>query len=211
MSDYILHGYVDNVKRAVQEGHIEETKTLGIEMMNLENFKFKLNNKHGIVSIAELIKVRDFISELIKTNSHIVYDIIHHDKKSPNYWGKIELQTYDEDRERFYDVSLDLEKFMQEKSTAREPVPGYFVPDNYSLAEIVLNAFEDAGNSIKGIECNHYRDCAKWETNSKAQAKKLVKFIEDNYVTPKVKEWKEFVGIKKCIWLEDKVDFVYKK
>ena len=27
---------------------------------------------------------------------------------------------------------------------------------------------------------------------------------------PRVKKWKEYAGIKKAIWLEDKVDFVYK-
>lgn len=211
MEDYILHGYVDNVKRGVEEGFIERTKTIGIEMLNVENFKFKLKNKNGIVSIAELIDIQEYINKIVHNNSHVVYNIIHYDKQSPKYWGKLELNRYDEERRPFYDISLDLEKFMDEESTGKEPFPGYFLPDNYTLADKVLKAFEDAGNSIKGIENNHYRECANWETSSKAQARKLVKFIEDNYVTPKVKEWKEYAGIKRAIWLEDKVDFVYKK
>ena len=210
MEDYILYGYVDNVKRGVEEGHIERTKTVGIEMLNIENFKFKLKNKNGIVSVAELIDIQEFINNIIRNNSHVVHNIIRYDKQSPKYWGKLELNQYDEERKPFYDVSLDLEQFMDEESTSKEIYPGYSIPDNYSLAEKVLKAFEDAGNSTKGIECNHYRECANWEIQSKAQAKKLVKFIEDNYVTPRVKEWKDYAGIKKAIWLEDKVDFVYK-
>jgi len=209
--DEILYGYIENVKRGTEEGFIERTKTVGIEMLNIENFKFKLKNKNGIVSIAELIDIQDFIKNIIRNNSLVIYNIIHYDKQSPKYWGNLELQTYDEERRPFYSVCLDLEKFMHDESTSTEPVPGYFLPDNYSLADKVLKAFEDSGNSIKGIECNHYRECANWETNSKTQARKLVKFIEDNYVAPKVKEWKEYAGIKKAIWLEDKVDFTYKK
>lgn len=211
MEDYILHGYIANVKKAVEEGHMERIKAIGIEMLNLENFKFKLKNKSGIVSIAELIDIKDFIDELIRNNSHVVYNIIHYDKQSPEYWGKLELQTYSEEVKPFYSVSIDLEKFMHEESEGKELYPGYFLSDNYTLAEKLLKAFEGAGNSIKGIEDNHYRECANWETRSKSQAQKLIKFIENNYVTPAVKGWKEYAGIKKTIWLEDKVDFVFNK
>lgn len=209
--DEILHGYIENIKRNVQDGVMDRTSTIGIEMLNLEKFKFKLKNKSGIVSIAELIDIQEFLKNIIRTNSHVVYNIIHYDKKSPHYWGKLELQTYDDERRPFYDVSIDLEKFMHEESTGTEPAPGFWLPDNETLADKVLKAFEDAGNSVKGIECNHYRECANWETHSKTQARKLVKFIEDNYVAPKVKEWKEYAGIKKTIFFDDKIDFVYKK
>jgi len=211
MEDYILHGHIANVKKAVEEGHMERTKTVGIEMLNLENFKFKLKNNDGIVSIAELIDIKEFIDEVIRNNSHLVYNVIHYDKQSPKYWGKLELKNYDEERKPFYCVSLDLESFMSEESAGKELYPGYFLPDNYTLADKLLKAFEDAGNSTNGIQNNHYRECANWETSSKSQAQKLVRFIENNYVTPKVKEWKKYAGIKKAVWLEDKVDFVFNK
>lgn len=209
--DEILYGYVENIKRNVRDGIMKKSDTVGIKMLNAENFKFNLKNKSGVVSIAELIDIQEFLKNIIRNNSLVVYNMIQYDKQSPGYWGKLELQRYDEERRPFYSVCLDLEKFMHEESTGTEPFPGYFLPDNYSLAEKVLKEFEDAGNSTKGIDCNHYRDCANWETSSKAQANKFVKFIENKYVTPKVKEWKKYAGIKRIIWLEDKVDFVYKK
>lgn len=211
MEDYILRGHIANIKRAVEEGHMERTKTIGIEMLNLENFKFKLKNKSGIVSVAELIDIKEFIDEVIRSNSHVVYNIIHYDKASPKYWGKLELNNYDEEKKPFYCVSLDLETFMHEESTGKEVVPGYFLPDNYSLADKVLKAFQEAGGDINGIENNHYRECANWETTSKKKARALVKFIEDKYVSPKIKEWKGYANIKKAIWLEDEVDFIFNK
>jgi hypothetical protein len=211
MEDYILHGHIANVKRAVEEGGMERTNTVGIEMLNLEEFKFKLKNKNGIVSMAELIDIKEFIDNLTRDISHTIYNIIHYDKKSPKYWGILNLCDDFEDRKPFYDISIDLETFMHEESEGKELVPGYFLPDNYVLAKKVLKAFEESGGDTKGIECNHYRECANWEVESKSKAKKLIKFIEDTYVSPKVKEWKEYANIKKTIWLENKVEFIYKK
>ncbi len=211
MEDYILHGHIANIKRAVEEGHMERTKAISIEMLNLEKFKFKLKNKSGIVSIAELIDIKEFIDGVIRNNAHIVYNIIHYDKQSPKYWGKLELKEYDDERKPFYNVSINLENFMQNESTAEKVSDFTIIPDNYSLAEKVLKAFQETGGDTKGIDNNHYRECANWETTSKKKAKALVKFIEDKYVTPRVKEWKGYAGIKKTIWLEDKVDFIFNK
>jgi len=197
MEDYILSGFIANVQRAVEEGCLEKTNTIGIEMLNLENFKFKLKNKSGIVSISELIELRELIDGVIKKNSYVVHNIIRYDEESPNYWGKNLMNDFDD--RIIYNVSIDLEGFVDEES------------HEHAIAEKLLKEFEEAGNSIDGINDNHYPESANWEVNDKVQAINLVKYIQDNYVTPKLKEWKEYAGIEKVIWLEDKVDFVFKK
>jgi hypothetical protein len=208
MNDYVTEGHIAAIKREVEEGRLEKTSTVGIEMLNIENFKFKLKNKKGIVSIAEMIGIREFIDGIIRNSSHITRNIIRYDKKSPHYWGKLEkCDEYDD-----YAVSINLEDFMHEDSEGKELATDYFLPDNYALADKVLKAYEEAGGDIKNINSDeHYRECTNWKFKSKAKAKKLVAFIDKTYVIPKLKEWKEFSRIKKINWLEERLEFVFKK
>jgi len=129
-------------------------------------------------------------------------------KKSPRYWGSLEkCPEY-----KTYSVSIDLENFMHEESEGKELIPGAcFLPDNYALAEKIEKAFKKAGGDMKGECGEHFRECASWQFKSKAKAKKLVKFIDDTYVKPALKERKKLFNIKKVIFGETQIDFEYKK
>ncbi|MEK6828875.1 MAG: hypothetical protein AABY15_02030 [Nanoarchaeota archaeon] len=209
MEDYITEAHVAAIKKEVEEGRMPLTKTIGIEMLNMESFKIKLKDKKGIASIGEMVEIRNFIDGAIKSISHITHTILHSDKKSPLYWGKVDER--DDDGRKYYQVSINLETFMEESSEAKEVAPGYVIPDNYALAEKVLNAFEKSGNDVKGIEDVSFRECATWEIKSKKQAKKLVKFIDETYVIPKLKELMEVGNIKKVIYTEKQFEFVFNK
>ena len=113
---------------------------------------------------------------------------------------------------KIYNVSIDLENFMQEESEGKEIIPGeYFLPNNYVLADKVIEAFEKAGGDVSGIGGESFRECASWDFKSKSQAKKFVDFIDKNYVMPKIKEKMKIYNIKKIIFGEAQIDFEYKK
>lgn len=214
MENNILAGHIQAIKKATEEGEFKITKPISIEMLNLENFKFKLNNENGIVNVAELVIINEFIEDILTNCAFATSNIIILDKNSPKYWGNIEKEIYEDTdkdgkvkKRTYYSVSVDLEIFMKEFSDKKEVYPGYYIPDNYSLADKVLNDFKNSGNNIKGIEKNHYRECANWEIKTKKQAQKLVDFIQKTYVEKKIKEIKKFGKIKNIIYMENKFEF----
>jgi len=216
MKNNILAGHIQAIKKAVEEGDFKITKPISIEMLNLETFKFKLNNENGIVNVAELVHINEFIKDILTNCALSTSNIIILDKNSPKYWGNIEKEIYEDidkdgkvKKRTYYSVSVDLEDFMVEFSEKKEAYPGYYIPDNYSLADKVIVDFKNAGNDIKGIENNHYRECANWEIKTKKQAQKLVDFIQKTYVENKIKEIKEFGKIKNIIYMENKFEFEF--
>lgn len=208
--DYITQAHVAAVKKAIEEGELPLTDTVGIEMLNMENFKFKLKNRNGLVSIGEMIELKKFVDSALSSISHMTHTILYHDKKSPHYWGKIEEREY-EGEKKHYVVSLNLEKFMHDDSQAKEVFPGCVIPDNYTLAKNAIKVFEDAGNDIKDIEEDSFRDLAVWHIKSKKQAQKLVKFIDDTYVIPEINRLMEIGNIKKVNYKENQFEFVFNK
>ena len=217
MNDYILHGYIENIKRAVESGEMKTSKTISIEMIDFEKFKFKLNNEDGIVSIDELINIGNFIEKIISTNAHSIRSLIHLDKNSPRYWGDIEKGVHEDEDENgkvkkktYYRVSVNLEDFMEDYSNSSNGTDGFHIPDNYHLAEVVMKEFKKAGYSLDGIEDNHCRELADWEIKTKKTAEKLVKFIQKKYVDKKVKEIKNFGNVKKIDFSSDKMEIIYR-
>jgi len=198
-------GHVMAVKREIEEGKTTPTDTIGMETINLDTFK--LNHKGGETNIAELVNLKEHIDMVIGGISESIEMFINYDKKSPRYWGKLEkCEEY-----KTYNVSIDLESFMQEESEGKELIPGeYFLPDNYSLAEKVEKAFKKSGGDLKGECGEHFRECASWDFKSKSKAKKLVDFIDKTYVKTSLEERKNAFNIKKVIFGETQIGFEYK-
>lgn len=199
--------HIRAINHMINSGEMIPTKKLRIEILNLEEFKFS-TKEDGVVNIAELIKVKQFIDESINGIAWACKSFIDYHKDSPKYWGEIgdKIEEFDA-----YDVSINLEPFMKKDSKSKEVVPGFVLPDNYALAEKLLKKFKKAGNSTKGIEDVSFRECASWHIKSKKTAQKLIKFIDDEYVQPYVKERMKFYKIEKINFLEKRMDFVFKK
>lgn len=202
----IAEQHVWAVKKEIEEGRTVPTDSIGMEILNLDTFL--LNHKGGETNVAELVKLKEHIDNVLGGIGETIRIFIDYDKKSPKYWGKLEkCPEY-----KTYNVSIDLENFMHEESEGKELIPGeYFLPDNYALAEKVEKAFKKAGGDMKG-ECGEsFRECASWDFKSKAKAKKLVDFIDKTYVKPALKERKKLFNIKKVIFGETQIDFEYNK
>jgi hypothetical protein len=201
----IAERHVWAVKKEVEEGRTTPTDSIGMEIVNLD--EFLINHKGGVTNIAELVELKEHIDSVIGGIGETIRMFVDYDKKSPRYWGKLdkceEMKTYN--------VRIDLENFMHEESKGKEIAPDYFLPDNYALAEKVEKAFKKAGGDIKG-ECGEsFRECASWHFKSKTKAKKLVDFIDKTYVTPALTERKKLFNIKKVIFGETQIEFEYKK
>lgn len=199
--------HIRAINHMIDNGEMIPTKKLRIEMLNLEEFKFSTKDD-GVVNIAELVKVKEFIDESINGIAWACKSFIDYHKDSPKYWGELGEKNQESNA---YGVAIDLEIFMEDESESKEIVPGYTIPDNYTLAKKLLNKFEKAGNSIKGIEDVSFRECAYWDVKSKKTAQKLIKFIDDKYVQPYIKERMKFYKIEKINFLEKRMDFVFKK
>jgi hypothetical protein len=202
----IAEQHVWAVKKEIEEGRTVPTDSIGMEIVNLDTFL--LDHKGGETNVAELVKLKEHIDNVLGGIGETIRIFIDYDKKSPKYWGKLEkCPEY-----KTYNVSIDLENFMHKESEGKELIPGeYFLPDNYALAEKVEKAFKKAGGDMKG-ECGEsFRECASWDFKSKAKAKKLVDFIDKTYVKPALKERKKLFNIKKVIFGETQIDFEYNK
>ena len=208
MFDDLTYEHCSAIKKTVENGLMTPTDTIGIQMKNLEEFKFKIKNKNGIVNIAELVDMKEFIDQAIAGSGQACRNLMYCHKDSPYFWGRLgeKCPEYKD-----YTVSVDLETFMPEESEGKEPVPGYFLPNNRVLAEKVLMEFEKDGNDISKIDDDHYREATNWKIKDKKTAQKLIKFIDKKYVQPYVKELMSFYKIKKVHFLEDRMDFEFKK
>ena len=196
--------HANAVKREIEDGRMIPTKSIeSIEQINLDMFDIKFNG--GITNIAELVKLKDFIDSTLSGISDTMDLFIRFHKDSPvKNWDELEKS------EGVYTISLSLDRFVERDSEPDEESP-FYMPDNYELAEKVLKAFEEAGNSIKGIEDISFREEAMWNIKSKATAKKFSKFIYDTYVKPLVEERMNTYNIKKVNFGEEQITFDYKK
>ena len=206
-----VDGHVMAVKKEIEEGRIIPTKNVEMDIIDLDNFMltFKHDNKSNEfskINIGELVNLKEHIDNVLGGISDSIEMFIHYDKKSPRYWGKLEkCPEYNT-----YDVSIDLESFMQDESEGKELIPGeYFLPDNYALAKKVEKAFKKAGGDMKGECGDHFRECTNWQFKSKAKAQKLVNFIDKTYVKPALKEKQNVFNIKKIIFGETQIEFEY--
>lgn len=201
-----VENHVRAVLREIEDGREIPTKSIGMKTLNLESFQ--LIHKGGLTNIGELVQLKQHIDNTIESISWAIEMFIDYHKDSPKYWGKLKKCK----ERKIYNVSIDLENFMQEESEGKEIIPGeYFLPNNYVLADKVIEAFEKAGGDVSGIGGESFRECASWDFKSKSQAKKFVDFIDKTYVIPKIKEKMKIYNIKKIIFGEAQIDFEYKK
>ena len=195
--------HVEAVKKEVEEGRMTPTESVSMEIINLDNFK--LTHNGGTTNIAELVQLKEKIDKVLGNLSGAVRFLIDFHKDSPmKRWDELEKV------EGVYTVGLDLERLMQDESEGSEVYPGYFMPDNYALAEKLIKKFEDDGGNTKGFEDISFRDTAMWNITSKSRAKKFVGFINKNYITPVIDGIMECYNIEKVIFTDEGIDFEYK-
>lgn len=195
--------HANAVKREVEDGRMIPTKSFeSIEQINLDMFDIKFNG--GITNVAEIVKIRDFIDDALTGISDTIDLFMKFHKDSPiKNWDELEKE------DGAYTIGLSLDRFLIENSEENDD-PFYSV-NNYALAEKVLNAFEEAGNKVSGIEDISYRDTAMWQIKSKATAKKFSKFIYDTYISHLIEERINIFNIKKIHFGEEQITFDYKK
>lgn len=192
------------VKREIEDGRMIPTRSIeSIEQINLDMFDIKFNG--GITNVAEIVKIRDFIDEALTKISDTIDLFIRFHKNSPvKSWDELEKEG------GVYTIKLSLDRFFIEDYEENDDDPFYGL-NNFALAENVLKAFGEAGNSTKGIEDISFREEAMWNIKSKAVAKKFSKFIYDTYVKPLIEERMNNFNIKKVNFDEGQITFDYKK
>lgn len=197
--------HANAVKREVEDGRMIPTKSFeSIEQINLDMFDIKFNG--GITNVAEIVKIRDFIDDALTGISDTIDLFMRFHKDSP-------IKNWDElvKEDSAYTIGLSLDRFLIDESGNNEYEDPFYRMNNYALAEKVLEAFEAAGNKIKGIEDISFRETAMWQIKSKATAKKFSKFIYDTYISPLIEERINIFNIKKVNFDEEQITFDYKK
>lgn len=197
------------VKREVEDGRMEPTNTLGIDVLNLE--KFKLSKKEGkkrieigTANIAEIIEIKDFLDHHLESIFWAHKMMLDYHKDSPKkIWDELEKN------EGRYTVGLNLEPFMKKQSNSKKIAEDIFIPDNYHLAEKVFNKFKKSGGDTKGIEDISFRDTAMWEITSKARAKKFIKFIQKTYIDPFLNGIMDEYNVKKVHFTNEAFEFEF--
>lgn len=195
----IIRRHIYAVEKEVEEGRMTPTNSISMNTVNLD--KFTIENIGGETNIAELVKLKKHIDAVIVDISNSIEMLMMFHKDSPiKNWD--ELEKHD----GAYNISLNLGSFMDVEENVEEL---FFGQSNYELAEKLMSEYKDSGEKTKGIIDVSYRDLASWEIKSKAKAKKLIKFIEDKYIAPRIKEIMDVYNIKKVVFDEKSIDFEY--
>jgi hypothetical protein len=197
-------------------------KGLTIVQKNFGNFQVALRSE-GIMELAALAKLNQWTYEVLTEHASIIEYIAKYHPESPRYW----LKNIDKSQKTIrtikgkdidvevYSVGLDLEQFMESKKAKsqrnRTKQLGFYIPDNYELAQTVLKEYGKK-NDIKNIDDNSYREFANWESTNLSSIKSLATFLENNYTLTKLRKIMKAKGIVKCVFTKDnKLDFIYKK
>ena len=197
--------HANAVKREVEDGRMIPTKSIeSIEQINLDMFDIKFNG--GITNVAEIVKIRDFIDDALSGISDTIDLFMRFHKDSPiKTWNELEKE------DGVYTIRLSLDRFLIDESGNNEYEDPFYSMNNYALAETILEAFEAAGNNIKGIEDISFREEAMWQIKSKATAKKFSKFIYDTYIKSMIEDRISAYNIKKVNFDDEQITFDYKK
>lgn len=205
-------GHVRAVKREVEDGRMTPTGSVSsIKAINLDNFI--IDFKGGTTNVAELVEIKESIDNLFNGIAYAIDLFINYHPNSPRRVLK-EFEREDGG----YNIMVDLSKFITledsdaEKAEDDEDESGicWNYKDNGLLADQVLSAFAEAGNKVTGIEDISDYGVAMWTIKSKATAKKLSKFIYDNYVKLEVDENINKFNIKKVNFDDEQITFEYK-
>lgn len=201
----LVNGHVMAVKKEIEEGRMTPTDSIGMEIIDLDNFM--LNHKGGKTNIAELVNLKEHIDDVIAGISKTIEMFVRYHKDSPRYWGRLEkCPEYNE-----YAVSINLHNFMEGTESGPDIMGGeYFIPDNYELADMLLEEYKKSGGDVKGVNSDeHFRENANWKFKNKTKAQKLVNFIQKKYINPDFEKRMKLFNIKKVNFFDDKVEFEY--
>jgi len=206
MDNHDFYLFKKNVKENTSP---EEQKKGGIsiESLNFDRIKFSLNGD-GIIDLKSAIEIQEFLEETLKYRAQVLNFIIQYHPGSPRYWRVIDSIERDED-DKCFSLSINLEEFMTSESQKKYEGADFYIPDNYELTKILEKEFKEKLGSMEGIEGNHYRELAVWESQEKEKLEALGEFLEEKYVAPKLKEIMESMGIKDVKFKNNKIDFIY--
>ena len=177
---------------------------LSIETLNFEHLKFSISGD-GVVDLRSAIEIQEFMEEILKYRARMLNFIIQYHPDSPRYWRAIDSIERDED-DNVFQMSINLEEFILSDNQKKYEERGFYIPDNYELSKMVEKEYKKNQGSLKGIEGNHYRELSVWESKEREGLEKFGVFIEEKYVTPKLKE---NMKIKEVKFTNNKIDFIY--
>lgn len=210
MNDYIFHDFLENLRKKEAK-----PRNFSITPKNLEQFQIASKGE-GIIELEDIAALYDWAKNILRYSAHTINFIVQYHPDSPRYWKKNVNKPNEYDRLKYYAVSIDLEDFIESKSSeesTKKHGGNYTIPDNYELARKVFAEFKKHKTYTKQfvIEENHYRELANWETKTKEAANALANFIDEKYVQPKLQEVLKSNNIKKCIFDLEKnqIDFEY--
>ena len=138
MDEHDFRNFIESLKKEPRKGK----KQVTLKLVNFAQYHIDMTDE-GNISIANMAHLYGWIKETLTYKCQVLHFLSSYHKDSPSFWNRADKIKKDE--EGFYDTGIDLERFMEssksleQKDMAEET--GYFIPDNYELAETVLKEF----------------------------------------------------------------------
>ena len=207
--------YKEYILNKIEDGLEYKKGGLAFEQIDFEHFKVSVNGD-GIIDIPSIVRLYDYIQNNISHRLGKLDFIAEYHPNSPKYWKKVEpvenTEDYDDPQIPRYELWVNLEDFMDSKSKRgyADKGLGFYIPDNYELAEIVLSEFKnETGLDITEIGDESYRDIAKLVSTDKGILERFADFIEEKYISKKMSDFMSEFNIKNIIFDGTKVEFEY--
>lgn len=114
-----LESFIYQLRKMEEERKdIKPKRNLSVNHTNLETFEFKIDGECKM-DLMDMVSLYDYIKGRLSYVCDDINTLTSYHKDSPHYWGKVEKLERDGD-EFIFDVSIDLEKFIEVEVTEEE-------------------------------------------------------------------------------------------
>lgn len=159
-------------------------KTLFINDVNFETISISSIGESEL-SVKQVAELSEYLNDVLSHRLAVLNFISTYHPNSPSYWKTVDKYDYDDDEPISYSLSINLESFMDSNNKEKYKDLDYYIPDNYELAEKVLNEFEAEGGDVSNIGDTSYRELAQWQSPTEEPLLVLAEYIDNKYVKPK--------------------------
>lgn len=180
-----------------------DDKLLSIESIDFHNIQMTIH-KNGIIPLTKVVGIIDYLEDVLRYRMQVIEFIKRYHPDSEQYWKKIDKY------ESRYSIGLNLETFIDSSNKDKHSELGFYIPDNYELADRVIKEFVESGGDVSEISDNSYREYAQWECKKKTPLKKLGEFIDEKYVKPKMQKLLDDFNAESIQVENGKFEFIYK-
>ena len=143
--------YIDHILNKIEEGMDYKKGGITAECLNLEDIKFDIKGD-GVLDLAGTVRLYNFLKEHIQHTVQSIEYFKKYSPGSPQYWKEVDkVDHYDDTQEDRYQLYIDLEEFTKSENSKSDKYKdfGFYIPDNYELAEKVLKEYESLGNGYQ--------------------------------------------------------------